>query len=130
MFITKKEGSEMDIEKVVERIESRLYEIGKTKTEFYKEVGVSSASMSQWRNRKTTPRIKVLERIADYLGVTYEWLVAGSGDKKEKPVIPEGDELLNSPVAWATAWDQASPELRRAALAVLKSGAPSSDDRE
>ena len=74
-----------------------------------------------------TPRIKVLERIAKYLGVTYEWLVLGEKAKKEAPSLPKEEERLDSPAVWATAWEQASPELRRAALAVLRSAVPSAE---
>lgn len=120
----------MNISEILNRINAVREEKGIPKMTFYKDVKITSGAITQWKKGDTHPSQRTLETIADYLGVTYEWLVAGSGDKKEKPVIPEGDELLNSPVAWATAWDQASPELRRAALAVLKSGVLSSDGRE
>ena len=113
----------METPKIVSRIETLLAEKGTPKQEFYEAVGISSASMSQWRAGKIIPRYQTLERIAEYFGISYESLITG---EKEKPVPSDG---LDSPVAWATAWDQASPELRRAALAVLKSGEPSAESQ-
>ena len=111
----------MEVTGMIKRIDQRLHEIGLSKMEFYALAGISSASVTQWRNGSTTPRIKTLEKIARVLGVSYEWLLFGDRAKKEAPALSKEDERLDSPVAWAKAWDSASPALRRAALAVLRS---------
>ena len=60
----------MEVYKIVERIEARLIQLGKSKADFYRECGVSSASMSQWRTGQYAPRPKALEKIADYPDVS------------------------------------------------------------
>lgn len=119
----------MDANKMISRMEMKLIEEGKTKSELFRKTNISSAAISQWRTGKTTPRIQSVRKIADFLGVSYEWLVAGveGNEKKEAPSLPKEEERLDSPAVWATAWEQASPELRRAALAVLRSAVHSAE---
>lgn len=114
----------MNIKEILSRINALLISKEIPKMQFYKDVGITSGAITQWKTGNTHPSLRTLNTIAEYLGVTYEYLVAGSG-QKEKPTVHEDDELANSPSIWAAAWEQASPELRRAALAVLKSGGPS-----
>lgn len=109
----------MNVPEMLDRIAERLEEIGKTKGEMYKACRVTSPAVSQWRSGKTRPGVDTLQRICDFLGVSYEWLTTGSG-QKEKPAPSEGDGLVSE---WSTAWDQATPEARAAALSVLRLGA-------
>jgi len=72
---------------VVARINSLLKEKGISKSQFYRDCGITSAAYSQWNTGKTDPKIKTLERIADYLGTTTAFLLG----EKEKPATGDGD---------------------------------------
>jgi transcriptional regulator with XRE-family HTH domain len=65
-----------------------------SKEEFYRLSGISSATYSYWNTGKYNPTPKKLKSAAEVLGVTYEYLVTGEG-QKEKPVPSEEDELDN-----------------------------------
>jgi len=76
--------------KVTERIDSVLKERGISKQEFYRECEITSSAYSQWNTGRTEPRVTTLRRIADYLGLNYEWLISGIGEKEKAPT-PEGE---------------------------------------
>lgn len=55
---------------IVTRINMLLAERGISKKDFYKDCEITSASYSLWNTGKTQPRMKNLQRIAEYLGVS------------------------------------------------------------
>ncbi|MDE6902190.1 MAG: helix-turn-helix domain-containing protein [Lachnospiraceae bacterium] len=63
---------------VVDRINLRLAEIGKTGAEMSRALNLSNSIYSQWNTRKTRPSKKTLARVAEYLGVTVEYLLTGA----------------------------------------------------
>lgn len=67
---------------IVSRIELRLNQIGKSKADFYKATGVSSSSLSQWRNDQYYPGRESVLAMADYLDVSDSWLLTGIEDKE------------------------------------------------
>lgn len=82
----------MDNTELITRIEIRLKELGKTKGEFYKESGISSASYSQWNTGDFSPSKRKLKAASDCLGVSIEYLLNGEENpetKKEKPTDQE-----------------------------------------
>lgn len=85
-----------------------------TAADVSKATGVATSTLSNWKNGKYTPKIDKLKKIADYFGVTTEYFTG----EKEKPVIPLNDEQKNV----LEMFNSASPEIRAAVLAVLKSG--------
>ncbi len=58
--------------------------------EMYNACGITDAAVSQWRKGKTTPSSRSVSRIANFLGVSPDWLFTGIGT--EKPAIDD-DEL-------------------------------------
>lgn len=48
------------------------------KGELYASVGVSAPAVSQWRTGKTAPAPESLQRIADFFGVTVDYLLTGT----------------------------------------------------
>lgn len=82
----------MDNSAIIARIEKMLKERGISKQEFYTACGITSAGYSQWNTGKTTPRASSLHRVADFLGTTYEYLVAGAGPKEKAPALTKKDE--------------------------------------
>ena len=75
---------------VTKRIESVLSEKGISKKEFYDACGLTSSAYSQWNTGKTSPSKKALHKVSDFLGLNYEWLTTGDGEKEKAPT-PEGE---------------------------------------
>lgn len=47
-----------------------------------KSTGIAPATMSDWKNGRTEPKIDKLQRIADYFNVTLEYLMTGKNEEK------------------------------------------------
>lgn len=82
---------------IVNRINALLAEKGIQKQDFYKNCGITSASYSLWNTGKTTPRMKNLEIIADYLCTTTDYLLTGLGEKEKTPIQGDGREIELTP---------------------------------
>lgn len=63
---------------------------GKNPTTVSKEIGLSNAAASGWKNGKK-PSAITKQRLADYFGVSVSELTGE--EQKEKPSTPEGDGL-------------------------------------
>lgn len=74
---------------IVARINGLLAEKGISKQKFYEDCSITSASYSLWNKGKTTPRMKNLETIAQYLGTTTEYLLTGIEETKKAPTDGE-----------------------------------------
>ena len=83
----------MNVKVVLSRIEDRLIALGMSKEEFYKLSGISSATYSYWNTGKYNPTFKKLKSAAEVLEVSYEYLVTGEEQQKNKPALPEENEL-------------------------------------
>lgn len=46
------------------------------------ELGINKSNVSNWKNNGYTPRGEVLQKIADYFGVTTDYLLTGEETKK------------------------------------------------
>ena len=78
---------------IVSRINVLLAEKVISKRDFYQDCGITSASYSLWNTGKTTPRMKNLEVIADYLETTTDYLLTGLGEKEKAPT-QEGEREI------------------------------------
>lgn len=58
-----------------------------------KEIGLPSSSVTHWKDG-AIPRIKTVQKIADYFGVTTDYLLGYTGIK-EKPTLNESELDLN-----------------------------------
>lgn len=78
---------------IATRIDLILAKVGKTKGDFTKESGVSSATLSQWRNGTYYPSKSKLDSAAKCLGVSADYLEFGLNGIKENPIdhIADGD---------------------------------------
>ena len=65
------------VREILTRIETEREKQGKTKTQFYKESGVSSSSFSQWNTGERKPSMSSVQKIASCLGVSIDYLVNG-----------------------------------------------------
>ena len=55
-----------------------------------KEAGVTQTSLSNWKNGKSVPSTTTLQKIADYLGVTVDYLM--NGEETDNKALNEKDE--------------------------------------
>lgn len=72
---------------IVNRIKARVAELGLTMAEFYKDCGISSGAVSQWRSGRTAPSMASLQNIAVYLGVPLSQLL----EETKSPAPNEGE---------------------------------------
>ena len=79
---------------IVSRINGLLAEKGISKRDFYRDCGITSASYSLLNTGKTTPRMKNLEVIANYLETTTDYLLTGLGEKEKAPT-QEGEREID-----------------------------------
>lgn len=75
-----KEIAQMAREIFARNFDIYLNRAGKTQADIADELGVSSATVSDWANGKKYPRVDKMQRIADYLGVLISDL------REDKPV--------------------------------------------
>jgi len=58
-----------------------------------KDTGITTASISNWKAGRYSPKVEKLQKIADYFGVTVEYLTTGKEEPKEKaPELTAKDE--------------------------------------
>lgn len=60
------------------------YQVGKA-------TGISTSTLSEWKNGKYTPKTDKLQKIADYFNVPVEYLL--TGEKKSPDIMSEDEEL-------------------------------------
>ncbi|ABO89689.1 repressor [Aeromonas salmonicida subsp. salmonicida] len=88
---------------ISDRIFSRRTALNLSKTALAKAIGVSDVSVGKWESGLNQPKGRYLNDLAAALGVTVDWLLAGSGDGPEQPipgyhnvepaVIPQGRRI-------------------------------------
>lgn len=75
---------------IVARINTLLAQKGIQKKDFFSACGITSATFSQWNTGEIkSPRKKSLKRVADFLGVSVEYLLYGDGAEKESTPDPK-----------------------------------------
>lgn len=81
----------MIVQDVLKRIDDLCQERGITKDELYRGAEVSRAALSQWRTGRTSPSVQKLRDIADFFGVTYEYLATGVQSEQKEKLTPKGE---------------------------------------
>ena len=87
---------------IYERIESLRKSKGLSQGKLEKQLGFSNGSISKWKN--STPKVESLQKLADFFGVSVEYLMTGKEDKQKekdntddlKQKYEELEELLRS----------------------------------
>ena len=91
---------------IIDKINLGLLKAGKSGSDLEKALGLSHSVYSQWNTGKTKPAKKHLPKIADFLGVSLEWLL---DEETEKPAaksdgLSEKDSefirMYNAAPAW------------------------------
>ena len=76
-----------------EVFEQLLQKNGVTSYKVAKEAGVTQTALSNWKSGRSTPSSKTLQKVADYFGVTVDYLMTGRAEAKEKaPELTARDE--------------------------------------
>ena len=107
----------MDI--TLERIVLEMKEQRKKQFELTNYLGISHNSFGNWKAGLNKSYLKYLHAIADFLGVSVEYL-KGETDIKNSPLSNENG-LSESQREIIALFDSAPPEFQAAALAVLRS---------
>lgn len=88
---------------------------GITDTQFQKDLGLYATALSEWKNGKTKSYIKHLPKIANYLGVSVDYLL-GNSDIKEKPASEPTDGLSDYDIRILSWFRSLPPEKKEAIL--------------
>lgn len=67
-----------------EVFEQLLQKHGVTSYKVAKEAGVTQTALSNWKSGRSTPTTKTLQKIADYFGVTIDYLMTGKDESEKK----------------------------------------------
>ena len=65
----------------------------------HKATGISTATLSDWKNGKSTPKIDKMQKIAEFLGVTVDYLMTGEDKQLDEQQTPDIGADLNDTVA-------------------------------
>ena len=75
-----------------EIFEQLLQKYGVTSYKVAKEAGVTQTALSNWKSGRSTPTIKTLQKIADYFGVTVDYLMTGKEEVPSEPQLTAKDK--------------------------------------
>ncbi|MBQ0112105.1 MAG: helix-turn-helix transcriptional regulator [Bacteroidales bacterium] len=73
---------------IIERIKSKV------SLKELEKIGFTPQNVSNWKTRNTIPRADDLYKIAQYIGVTVEWLLTGETDKDDSVYRSKYEKLL------------------------------------
>lgn len=69
-----------------------LHDYGVTPYKVSKETGVSQSTLSDWKLGKVTPKSDTMKKIADYFGVSIDYLMTGKEADDKDPQLKPKDE--------------------------------------
>ena len=114
--------------------EQLLQKYGLSAYKVSKETGITQSTLSGWKRGRSTPKSDNMKKIADYFGVTIDYLMTGieeppekespltKRDEKEINDILSNTELLLQQEGLMFDGDPASPEAIDSILAAMKIG--------
>lgn len=83
-----------------EIFEKLLKERGITAYRVAKETGVTTATLTSWKQGKYTPKPEKMQKIADYFGVSLEYLMTGKeSEEKESQLNPKDERDIKTIIA-------------------------------
>lgn len=89
-----------------------------------KNIGLSSASsiINVWRTKGSTPRGDTLQKIADYFGVSVQYLLSGDrpGESETEKQTAQADGLSDAEAMLLSAFRRLTPEQQRLVLVQLQ----------
>lgn len=82
------------------------------------DMGINKGTVSVWKKKGTSPQAAQLQKIAEYFGVSADYLL--SMDKKENPTSVAADGVDELDKEALDIMHQLQPEKQAAALAMLR----------
>lgn len=79
---------------IIERIYELLHEKDRKAYELCEKLNVRTSTMSTWKARTNDPPARYMKTIADFLGVSLDYLLTGHEAPPRRYTSPEEDELL------------------------------------
>lgn len=115
-----------------EIFENLLKERGVTAYKVAQDTGITTATLSSWKKGRYTPKREKLQKLADYFGVTVDYLMTGENNtesglthKDEKDIekiLDQTREQLLSQEGLMFDGDPASPEAIDSILSAMQIG--------
>lgn len=81
-----------------EMFQKLLDERGATAYQVSKATGISTGSLTDWKKGRSSPKIENLQKIADYFGVSLDYL-CGKDEKVEKKESPPAANTVEELIA-------------------------------
>lgn len=75
-----------------EIFEQLLQKYGISSYKVAKETGVTQSTLSDWKRGRSTPKSENMKKIADYFGVSIDYLMTGKDDSEKEPKLNSKDE--------------------------------------
>ena len=74
-------------------------EIGKSPSRAAIEMGINKGTVSVWKKKGTTPQSEILQKVADYFGVSVDFLLGNEGKKSKEDADMDDmiERLKNNP---------------------------------
>lgn len=88
----KEEGEKEPQLKPYDVFEQLLQKYKMTAYKVAKEAGVTQTALSNWKTGKSTPTTKTLQKLADYFGVTIDYLMTGKEEEEKEPQLKPKDK--------------------------------------
>lgn len=79
---------------IIDRIYELFDETGKKPYRLCKILGITQSTFSTWKTRHKNPPAEYMKKIADYLGVSLEYLMTGEENPEYRYTTAQEDELL------------------------------------
>ncbi len=105
---------------MVERILELIKERGITALKMTADLGLSNSAVTDWKKGKAKPSVDAVVKIADYFGVTVDYLLGRVGDPNVE-LIPADPEKVKAHEQWL---EQQREENRKAIEGLLKTATP------
>lgn len=99
----------------VERILEAISSLGIDQKSFAQMIGVRPQTITDWKNGKTLSYKRYIEKIAEVLDTTTEYLLTGSGPK-QKRTVSDSDTKPD----WMVKFEELSPGAQKEVIAFIE----------
>lgn len=107
-----------------EIFEHLLQKYGVTSYKLSKEIGITQTTLSNWKSGRSTPNVQNLQKIADYFGVTVDYLMTGveNPESKKSTLTPKDERDISRRL------EQTLEDLENGQEALMFDGEPMDDE--
>lgn len=88
----KEEGEKEPQLKPYEIFEQLLQKYGVSAYKVAKATGVTQSTLSDWKRGRSTPKSENMKKLADYFGVTIDYLMTGKEEEEKEPQLKPKDK--------------------------------------